>query len=142
MEVILETREGKDRTTERNRHTGKILSDGGVEVIYDPLFKTMHAKALVADGEWILIGSTNWVFSSLTNNNEVSVLIKSKEVAKTLIDYFNLIKATGTKHRRTGDQAIRTPGEQAEYIRCFDRITWYTDILLPNHDAHRFSCSS
>ena len=30
VEVILEVKEGKDRTTERNRHTGKILSEGGV----------------------------------------------------------------------------------------------------------------
>jgi phosphatidylserine/phosphatidylglycerophosphate/cardiolipin synthase-like enzyme len=97
VEVILEVREGKERTTDRNRQTGKILSEGGVEVTYDPLFKTMHAKSLVADGEWTLIGSTNWVFSSLTNNNEVSVLIKSKDVAKALIDYFNQVKATGSK---------------------------------------------
>jgi len=97
VEVILEIREGKDRTTERNRQTGKILSKGGVEVIYDPLFKTMHAKLIVVDGELILLGSTNWVFSSLTNNYEVSVLIKSKELAKALIDYFNQVKANGTK---------------------------------------------
>lgn len=97
VEVILEVREGDDRTTKRNREAGKILSDGGAEVIYDPLFKTMHAKTMVADGELSLIGSTNWVFSSLTNNNEVSVLIKSKEVAKALIDYFNQVKTTGTK---------------------------------------------
>src|SRR4030042_5401802 len=37
VEVILEVREGGDRTTESNRDTGKILSNGGVEVIYDPL---------------------------------------------------------------------------------------------------------
>ncbi|MDI7260338.1 MAG: phospholipase D-like domain-containing protein [Thermodesulfobacteriota bacterium] len=97
VEVILETREGDDRTTKRNRQTGKILSESGVEVIYDPLFKTMHAKLMVADGELILLGSTNWVFSSLTNNNEVSVLIRSKELAKALIDYFNRVKATGSK---------------------------------------------
>lgn len=97
VEVILEIREGDDRTTKRNREAGKILSDGGVEVIYDPLFKTMHAKAIVTDGELILLGSTNWVFSSLTSNNEVSVLIRSKEVAKALIDYFNQVKATGRK---------------------------------------------
>jgi len=29
VEVILEVREGEDRTTKRNRHTGKILSEGG-----------------------------------------------------------------------------------------------------------------
>ncbi len=100
VEVILEVKEGDDRTTKRNREAGKILSDGGVEVIYDPLFKTMHAKAIVADGEWILLGSTNWVYSSLTSNNEVSVLIKSKELAKALNDYFNQVKATGTKSQK------------------------------------------
>jgi len=97
VEVLLEVREGQDRTTERNRQTGKILSDGGVEVIYDPLFKTMHAKSIIVDGESVLLGSTNWTFFALTNNNEVSVLIRSKEVAKELIDYFNKVKATGTK---------------------------------------------
>lgn len=100
VEVILETREGEDRTTKRNRQVGKILSDGGVEVTYDPLFKTMHAKTLVADEQWCLVGSTNWVFTSLTSNNEVSVLIKSKEVARALTDYFNQVKATGTKSQR------------------------------------------
>ncbi|OGP73816.1 MAG: hypothetical protein A2V86_09655 [Deltaproteobacteria bacterium RBG_16_49_23] len=100
VEVILEIREGDDRTTKHNRQTGKILSDGGVEVIYDPLFKTTHAKLMVVDGELVLLGSTNWVFSSLTNNHEVSVLIRSKEVSKELINYFNQIKATGTKSQK------------------------------------------
>jgi len=101
VEVILEVKEGDDRTTKRNHMAGKILSEGGVEVIYDPLFKTMHAKSLVADEQWSLIGSTNWVFSSLTNNNEVSVLINSKELAKALIDYFNQVKTTGSKDSKS-----------------------------------------
>jgi hypothetical protein len=36
-------------------------------------------------------------FSALTDNNEASVLIRSKEVAKDLGDYFNKVKATGSK---------------------------------------------
>ena len=97
VEVILEIKEGEDRTTKRNRHTGKILSEGGVEVIYDSLSKTTHAKLMVVDGQLSLLGSTNWTYYALTNNNEVSVLIRSKEVAKELIDYFNKVKATGSK---------------------------------------------
>lgn len=97
VEVILEVKEGKDRTTERNRDTGKILSEGAVEVIYDPLFKTTHAKWIVVDGQLTLLGSTNWTYYALTNNNEVSVLIRSKELAKELVDYFNRVKATGSK---------------------------------------------
>jgi phosphatidylserine/phosphatidylglycerophosphate/cardiolipin synthase-like enzyme len=100
VEVILEVREGKDRATEQNRQTGKILSEGGVEVIYDPLFKTMHAKLMVVDEESVLLGSTNWTFYALTNNNEVSVLIRSKGLAKALTDYFNQVKATGTKSQK------------------------------------------
>ena len=99
VEVILEVKEGRDRTAERNRDTGKILSSGGVEVIYDSLFKTTHAKLMVVDGRFALLGSTNWTHYALTNNNEVSVLIRSKELAKELIDYFNRVKNTGTKFR-------------------------------------------
>ncbi len=97
IEVILEVKEGKDRTTERNLVTGKILSKEGVEVIYDPFFKTTHAKFLMVDEQLILLGSTNWTYYALTNNNEVSVWIRSKALAKELLDYFNRVKATGRK---------------------------------------------
>jgi len=97
VEVVLEVRDERDRTTKNNRYTGKILSEGGVEVIYDPLLKTTHAKCMVVDGRLILLGSTNWTYDALSNNNEVSVLIRSKELAKELIDYFNRVKATGSK---------------------------------------------
>jgi len=97
VEVILEVREGEDRTAKRNRHTGKILSEGGVEVIYDPLFKTTHAKLMMVDGKITLLGSTNWTYYALTNNHEASILIRSKEVAKAFTDYFNQVKATGSK---------------------------------------------
>ena len=94
VEVILDVREGEDRTTKRNRRTGKILSEGGVEVIYDSLSKTTHAKLMIVDGRFTLVGSTNWTHYALTNNHEVAVLVKSKEVAKEMIDYFNRVKPT------------------------------------------------
>jgi phosphatidylserine/phosphatidylglycerophosphate/cardiolipin synthase-like enzyme len=96
VEVILDVREGEDRTTKRNRRTGKFLSEGGVEVIYDPLSKTTHAKMMIIDGELTLVGSTNWTYYALTNNHEAAVLVRSKEVAKEMIDYFNRVKTTGT----------------------------------------------
>ncbi len=96
VEVILDVREGEDRTTKRNRHTGKILSQGGVSVIYDPLSKTTHAKMMIIDGKLVLVGSTNWTYYALTDNHEASVLIRSKEVAKEMVDYFNRVKSTGS----------------------------------------------
>ena len=101
VEVILEVKEGEDRTAKRNRHTGKVLSEGGVEVIYDPLFKTTHAKFMVVDGRLSLLGSTNWTFYALTSNNEASVLVRSQEVAQALKDYFNQVKATGSRNYKS-----------------------------------------
>jgi phosphatidylserine/phosphatidylglycerophosphate/cardiolipin synthase-like enzyme len=98
VEAILEVREDEDRTTKSNRVTGKMLSEGGVEVIYDPLFKTTHAKLMVVDSHLTLLGSTNWTYYALTDNNEASVLVRSQEVAWALIDYFNRVKVTGSPH--------------------------------------------
>ncbi len=97
VEVILEVREGEDRTTQGNRRTGKILSEGGVEVIFDSPSKTTHTKMMMIDEQITLLGSTNWTYSALTHNNEASVLIRSKEVAKELLDYFNKVKGAGGK---------------------------------------------
>jgi phosphatidylserine/phosphatidylglycerophosphate/cardiolipin synthase-like enzyme len=101
VEVILEVKEGEDRTTQRNRHTGKILSEVGVEVIYDSPSKTTHAKLMVVDGQLSLLGSTNWTYYALTNNNEASILVRSREVAKAFTDYFNRVKATGSKNHKS-----------------------------------------
>ena len=97
VEVILEVREGEDRATKQNRRCGKMLSEGGVDVIYDSPSKTTHTKVMIIDEQLTLLGSTNWTYSALSDNNEVSVLIRSKEVAKELIGYFNKVKATGSK---------------------------------------------
>ena len=97
VEVILEVREDADRTSKRNRHSGKILSDGGVDVIFDSPKRTTHAKLMIVDAQMTLLGSTNWTYYALTHNHEASLLIRSKEVAKGLTDYFNQVKATGSK---------------------------------------------
>ena len=97
VEIILEVREGEDRTTKGNRRTGKMLSEGGVDVTYDSPSKMTHAKLLIIDEQLTLLGSTNWTYSALTDNNEASVLIRSKEVAKELVDYFNKVKGAGKK---------------------------------------------
>jgi phosphatidylserine/phosphatidylglycerophosphate/cardiolipin synthase-like enzyme len=98
VEVILETSDRKGRATEKNRLTGEMLSKEGVEVVYDPLFVTTHAKLIIVDGKVSLLGSTNWTYHSLTSNHEVGVLIESDEVARTLQYYFDRVKTSG--HRK------------------------------------------
>ncbi len=99
VEVILEVREGEERTTKRNRRTGRILSEAGVDVIYDSPSKTTHAKLMIVDGTLTLVGSTNWTYAALTENHEVNVLIRSKDIAKKMAEYFDRLKSTGKRSR-------------------------------------------
>ena len=89
VRVILERREENDRVNAGNLKTGAILSRGGVEVMYDPPTTTTHSKILIIDGETSVVGSTNWTYNALEKNHEVSVLIRSPQVARTLQDYFH-----------------------------------------------------
>lgn len=88
VKVILERREKADRVNVNNETTARILSRGGVEVAYDSPATTTHTKLLIIDGALSVVGSTNWTYSALEKNHEVSVLIRSAEVARTLQDYF------------------------------------------------------
>ena len=88
VRVILERRKEKDRVSAGNLETGALLSRGGVAVMYDPLTTTTHSKLLIIDGETSVVGSTNWTYNALEKNHEVSVLIRSPRVARTLQDYF------------------------------------------------------
>ena len=96
VKVILEKRKEGDRTQENNLKTGKLLSEGGVTVAYDPVAVTTHTKLLIVDREISVVGSTNWTYSALEKNHEVSVFIRSPEVAKNLQDYFQRVWKTCT----------------------------------------------
>lgn len=63
-------------------HVGQILLSG-CEVIRSPKpFK--HAKLCVVDGEWSLIGSSNWDIRSFRLNFEICVEVYDKELAAKL----------------------------------------------------------
>ena len=94
VRVILEKRKDRDRTQENNLKAGRMLSEGGVEVKYDPVGVTTHTNLLIVDGEIGVVGSTNWTYSALEKNHEVSVLIRSPEVARNLHDYFQRVWKT------------------------------------------------
>jgi len=94
VKVILDVSDWNQKVTRDNKNTGRVLSKYGIEVGYDPLSINTHAKLVIIDGIITILGSTNWTYYSLDHNNEVSVLIKSKEVAQKLSDYFQTIWKT------------------------------------------------
>jgi cardiolipin synthase len=96
VKVILERRDQRQRASVTNEKTGSMLSRGGVDVVYDPATVTTHTKLLIVDGTISVVGSTNWTYSALEKNHEVSVLVRSSEVARRLQDYFQTIWKTCT----------------------------------------------
>ena len=69
----------------------KKLLKAGVPVFYDDRKQITHSKIIVIDEYVTILGSTNWTYYALNKNNEASILIESREVAKEFLSKLNLI---------------------------------------------------
>ena len=76
----------------KNAWCYKRLKETGIDVGYDNATNYMHAKALVIDGEIVILGSSNWTESALHRNFEANVLIRSKDLAQELLAQFEKIE--------------------------------------------------
>ena len=65
-------------------NTGPLLSDGGRIWRCPPPFR--HSKVVVVDGEWCLIGSSNWDMRSFRLNFELCMEIYSRELGTMLAE--------------------------------------------------------
>ncbi len=93
--VLLEQgRDQEESTTVANRQTANWLRKKGVTVYLDDPQRTMHTKIAVVDGKNTFIGSHNLTQSALKYNREISVLIKSPQVAAEVRDYIKSIMVT------------------------------------------------
>jgi cardiolipin synthase A/B len=63
------------------------LLELGVE-IYEYLPTMMHAKVLVADGTWSMFGSANFDNRSLELNDELNIVVSSRELAARFLEDF------------------------------------------------------
>lgn len=81
---------GRDRQTglEETKHEPALtqLRKLGVDARTDDLESTLHAKCVIVDGRWVLMGSHNWTLSAWSLNREASVLIDDPALARTLSD--------------------------------------------------------
>ncbi|MGA7828059.1 MAG: phospholipase D-like domain-containing protein [Geobacteraceae bacterium] len=86
--VILEqSRKESDFLNRENCATAALLSRNGIEVRFDSLRKTSHAKVVLIDDRFVYLGSHNLTHSALSRNNELSVKIDSPEMARQIKKY-------------------------------------------------------
>ncbi len=74
-----------------NKFVYDFLKNAGVNVSYDSDAMTTHSSFIIIDEEWSFIGSHNWTVGAQRTNNEASVVVRSKELAKVLRDSFDHI---------------------------------------------------
>jgi len=78
--------------TLKNQEVFNKLKAAGINVRFDSSKRTTHSKVLVIDKETIIIGSHNYSFDGLKNNNDTSLLLRDKDKAKRLIEYIEHIE--------------------------------------------------
>jgi phosphatidylserine/phosphatidylglycerophosphate/cardiolipin synthase-like enzyme len=76
----------------KNQQVYDKLKEAGVDVRFDSAERRTHNKVLVIDREIIIVGSHNYSFDGLRYNNEASLLIRDRDKAKRMIEYFKGIE--------------------------------------------------
>ena len=71
------------------------LEAGGGTVFEDSPDVTTHAKLAIVDSDFVVIGSTNWSYHALEENNETAVIIESPELNAHYAAYIEAIIAEG-----------------------------------------------
>jgi phosphatidylserine/phosphatidylglycerophosphate/cardiolipin synthase-like enzyme len=135
VRVVVELADWNLENSEENRDVWTILRENGAEVYFDPWDKTSHSKLVIVDGEYTVVGSSNWSYYSLDMNNEANVVIKSAGVAGEFEKFFEgVIEESGRSYEPplpflTASEAMNTEGRYA-LIRDLPVSIAYDDDMM------------
>lgn len=93
VHVILENSGYDENINEANRQVAELLQKNRVTVTFDSPERTAHAKIVVIDRRYCLLGSHNLTQAALEHNREFSLLIDSRPLARELLDYMEGLSA-------------------------------------------------
>lgn len=88
VRVLLEDHGIPDPETEA---AYRFLEGEGVEVRWDSPDVTLHAKLLVLDHRYVVVGSSPWTYNALFKSVQADLLIEEGDVAGTFAGFFRLI---------------------------------------------------
>jgi len=127
VKVFLETSNWNQNLDNKNKDYAKRLEDANIPVFFDHKEITSHEKVIIIDGFATVVSSNNWSHFSLWINNEVAVIIWSRQVAKAFGEYLNELM------RQAGHDPLSL--ETGEKTISMDEFKTYParDILLMNN---------
>ncbi len=73
-----------------NQNTSRYLKDKGIDVRFDSKDVVTHAKLLISD-DTVVIYTGNWVYTALTGNHEVGIVVNDLNIKNMAINYFNAL---------------------------------------------------
>ena len=88
IRILLDTTRKQSGLTKINEYAGRRLRQCGIKTRTLPDRRCQHAKLLIVDSSFALIGSHNWSPKSMTENFEVSVLIQDVDLLKDIQAHF------------------------------------------------------
>ncbi|HIJ79964.1 MAG: phospholipase D-like domain-containing protein [Desulfobulbaceae bacterium] len=91
VRVILEKSGYDEKLNQTNEEVGALLKENRIVVEFDSPQRTNHAKLVVIDSRYCLVGSHNFTQAALKHNHELSLLIDSRTLARELLDYMGKI---------------------------------------------------
>lgn len=69
----------------------QYLDQRGVVVQWDTPEVTLHAKFLVVDRRWVVVGSTHWTMSALTRSVQLDLAVDAEELGDAFGRFFDLL---------------------------------------------------
>jgi phosphatidylserine/phosphatidylglycerophosphate/cardiolipin synthase-like enzyme len=75
------------------------LAEAGAAMYQDPGDVTTHAKLLIVDEDYVVVGSHNWSYFAFEESNETSVVIQSPELNQHYADYIESVIDAGTPYQ-------------------------------------------
>jgi len=81
----------KSGVSERNRRTAALLEAEGMAVGYSGANRMLHSKLVIVDDDAVLVGSSNLTPTSLQENHEANVLVRSSAAAAALWRHFDAV---------------------------------------------------
>ena len=88
VRVILEWSDYNNSLNENNESTYVYLDSMGIDVKFDPVGVTTHAKFAVIDDKVAFAGSSNWTKSAIEDNHEMNIKLQNSDVVKDMESYF------------------------------------------------------